>query len=778
MELNPWGESTFRAIRLGLSAFLGIGLGACCPWTTFGWYHLHGLSLSGAIVLALLLHISTNRAAYCARNIPGILCWVSLISGLASHQIPSSLKETRLLGLPIPSAHSKTAKSSYLGADLMLMQVYRQEGPTRFRAVLCKRLVYSTYDSDWIAYPYQKDVLLNLPFHHQSRDHLEKSFPKVGDFLLFETTYLRAIPGPLNPGQTDLRDYYQSQGLKFEINLRQEGTYRIIDKDKLLKTNTLCSDLSYKVKFGRWQSYWTHRMDLSISDSVGCALSKALLLGWRADLSNELQEGFRNSGTVHLLAVSGMHVLLIHQMLLWMMRGLYLIWVAVHRRSGQVRKPPNYLIFLVLSSLVMGYALLTGGAPSAMRAAMVLIWMNWNSILSGNRHASGALILIGIVLVWLEPNSWKDPGFQLSFGAVGGLLWIYAPMWKWTRLEQRSLWIRYPVSLVGMSLVAQVVTAPLCWFHFGQFPNYFLLANLVLVPLASPLLILAIGWTVVGSHSIVGSILAWVGKFLFGITAQCTAIIGSWPSAVTYHWDFKGSDLLITFSILGLLILGMSTGMAKRNSSERIMVFRQLTLFLSISWIFLLVNRNVRWFQERKDTVCIVFGLSAGNCLAVLDGRGLLWSGDMAGLTDRRPLQWKRKHTKLPDHPMASNDSGSTCRLMQWDEEITLIAAMRDTIKLVPLRGEPLRLLHLFGKRTYRLSRKVDFVVLGPQSWIQWSTNQAPSNLILAGGHHPWNRRKMASLCLQQGIGFYDLSPSNLSDSKVFSPYPPPKRIL
>lgn len=62
-----------------------------------------------------------------------------------------------------------------------------------------------------------------------------------------------------------------------------------------------------------------------------------------------------------------------------------------------------------------------------MRAAMVVIWMNLTTALSGNRHASSALVLIAVLLIILEPCSWKDPGFQLSFGAVGGLLWIYTP---------------------------------------------------------------------------------------------------------------------------------------------------------------------------------------------------------------------------------------------------------------------------------------------------------------------------------------------------------------
>ncbi|MBM3936386.1 MAG: ComEC/Rec2 family competence protein [Sphingomonadales bacterium] len=770
MELAPWGESTFRAIRLGASACLGIGLGLWGSWIPIGWNLLHSLSLTIAVVIGMLINGSVHGIAYQVRNLPGILCWISLTTGLGSLQGPALPEASSMFASPAPSG--------LLGSDLLLVQVFRQDSPTRYRAVMYRRMVNSMPDRRWHAYSMGSEILLSLPYSPQPRDAMEKSLPKVGDHLLTEATHLRSIMGPKNPGQGDLRDYYQSQGLGFELNLNQGGAYRILNQDKYRMSSVRWDDQSFKVRFGRWQSHWSHRMDLNISDSVGRALSKALLLGWRVDLSQELQDGFRNSGTVHLLAVSGMHVLFIYKILQWIMRGLYLILVAFQRQSGLVHKPPKWLIFIVLSSLILAYALLTGGAPSAMRAAMVVIWMDWSAMLYGNRNASSALLLIAILLIIIEPFSWKDPGFQLSFGAVGGLLWLYAPLWKLARMDQRALAIRYPASLVGMSLVTQVVTAPLCWFHFGQFPNYFLLANLVLVPLSSPLLILAIVWTLVGSSLFVGKVLAWFGEFLFGIAAQWTSTIGNWPEAVSYHWDFNGSDLALSFTMLGILMMGLHCGTSFRKSHKRRKMFHQLAVILWCGWMLGIAHRNVRWFQEGMTPECVVFGLSSGNCLVVRDGSGLLWSGDRSGLTDRRPVQWIRRKSRLSDHPMAFTDTGPSCRLLQWNMSVTLIAGVKDTFKLRPTRSGPLRLLHAYGNKHFRLNQKVDIIVLGPLTRMQWPKSQSPSHLILTGGHSQEYRRFIASLCLRQGIVFCDLNHSILPDYKVISPYPLPNWSL
>jgi ComEC/Rec2-related protein len=767
-------------MRLGASACLGIILGLWWPALPIEWEQLHGCCLVGAVALRLLLGQSPQQISYPMRHFPGFLCWMSLTAGLASIQRPAPQNSYGMQGNNqaknysaesiAPGSITVFSSGAGLGSDLLLVQIFRQDGPARFRAVVHRRLVNSAAEGSWMAHPAHSEILLSLPISQETTDGHDHGLPRVGDHLLTEAAHRQPVKGPKHPGQADLRDYYQSQGIYHEINLSRIGSYRLIHRDSGSADDLPMRNQSYKVSFGIWQSYWSQRMDLCIKDSVGRALSKALLLGWRVDLSRELQDGFRNSGTVHLLAVSGLHVLFIYQILNGIMRVLYLFTAAIRGRSGRWHEPPKWIIFIVLSSLILAYALLTGGAPSAMRAAMVVVWMNWTRIISGNRHASAALLLTGVLLVILEPMAWKDPGFQLSFGAVGGLLWIYAPLWKMAQMDQSPPGIRYPVSLIGMSLVAQAVTAPLCWYHFGQFPNYFLVANLVLVPLSSPLLITAILWTLTGNVPILGPLITWFGKFLYGITAKSTSLIGSWPAAVSFHWDFRGSDLAFSFALLGTLMMGIHRIATLNKSPARAMRFRHLIVILAIGWIIMIAYRNTRWYLEGKAAQCVAFGIPPRNCLWVQDGYGWLGSGDHKGLTDRRPLQWMRRQCQRPSHPMASVGTDSSCKLLQWKIPITFVAGLEDTFHLAPTRNGPLRLLHLYGNKPYAMTGKVDMIVLGQGARVEWSGTFTPSYLILTGGHTRQYRRFMASLCMQQGVVFCDLSQSTLPDSKLISP--------
>lgn len=764
MIRRGWEQSNYSSIRLGASMCLGVGLGFWRPRVCPEWIFFQGICLLLAVLAGILGSKKNHNIAYRARYLPGILCWWSLTAGLASSQ-----------NSPVSAITSWTSShntSDHLGSDLLIVQVLRQVGPTRFLGLIHRRVVRTTPDPQWIAFPTHLEILLSLPYSEQPKASGTKGFIQIGDHLITDAFHLRKIMGPQHPGQADLRDYYQSQGLYFEVNLRRGGSCRVLNGNKIQQMNLRWADQSFKVKFGRWQHYWTARMDQNITDSVGKALCKALLLGWRVDLSQELQEGFRNSGTVHLLAVSGMHVLIIHQIMQWIMRLMYLSWVKFNIRRDLGHNPPKLLIFIVLSLFILTYALLTGAAPSAMRAAIVLIWMNWTGLIDGTRHATLALLNTGILLIILEPYSWKDPGFQLSFVAVGGLLWIYNPLWKLSRLDQSPLPLQYPVSLMGMSLVAQAVTAPLCWFHFGQFPNYFLVANLVLVPLSTPLLIIAMLWTLTGSASLVGPIIAWIGENLYGIVANCTSVIGKWPGAVSYHWDFQGRDLALCYGIIIILLMGIKQMTAQAKPLRRRNTIRQYVMFLGFAWVLVMAQRNLRWILEDKIPQCVVFGLSTGHCILVRGGQGLLWSGDALGLADRRPLHWARSQSKVPDLPSKNANKGMNCRILQWNNSVTFIAGACDTFALQPKPYRPLIMLQAFGHGAVRITQPVDILVLGPGTRAEWPEYHPPTHLILTGGHTKAYRRSTASRCLRQGIVLEDLSPSNLPDLSVISPQP------
>jgi competence protein ComEC len=300
----------------------------------------------------------------------------------------------------------------------------------------------------------------------------------------------------------------------------------------------------------------------------GCELAAALSLGYRLGLDADDSMGFATAGVIHLLAISGLHVGLVVVLLL----GLWTVgqWAIVAlltrlrlRQAGNL--PPAWLsIGLVRLSHpgwgwlwvmvgLVGYVLLTGAGPSAIRAgwfaalglgARVLwrripLWGLWGMLLGG-------------WLLW-DPAVIFAPGFVLSFGAVAGIMLWYVPVARRWRPRWRAFrWLR---DLLLISAAAQLGALPFSLFFFGQFPTYFLVANVLAIPLALGLLYLGLIWSglnAVGWAAGAGGLVPLMGWLGWGLHAW-VRWINRWPGAVL---EVSALDLQLLWQT-GLLVVGL-----------------------------------------------------------------------------------------------------------------------------------------------------------------------------------------------------------------------------
>ncbi len=201
------------------------------------------------------------------------------------------------------------------------------------------------------------------------------------------------------------------------------------------------------------------------------ALADALLLGRREGLDRELSDRFAQSGLVHLLAISGGHVALIATAL--MLLGSVL-------RFG--RRSVTWSTLL----LVAVYLAVIGAPASAVRSG-IMVGLGLVAVLL--QRPSAALPVVAasaLAILAFQPTAVLDPGFQLSFAGVLGIMLLRGPMLR----HVPSAWKRYPAarwtaeSLV-VSLAAFVATAPVTAYHFGQVAPVSILANLPAIPLTS-----------------------------------------------------------------------------------------------------------------------------------------------------------------------------------------------------------------------------------------------------------------------------------------------------
>lgn len=223
------------------------------------------------------------------------------------------------------------------------------------------------------------------------------------------------------------------------------------------------------------------KIDSAALDKQTAALMKALLTGDKQWLSADTMASFRKSGASHILALSGLHLGVIYGL---MQKALKTI--------GNSRTAYLFRSLLIILSCSF-YSVMTGAGASVTRALLFII-LNEISHLSPGRQKSPLSTLLAAMMLQLffKPQVISTLGFQLSYLAMAGIILIYPKLkeWypqNWPAGSLRTLW-----ESLALSISCQLTTAPLIWYRFSTFPTFFLLTNLVALPLSELFIIISV----------------------------------------------------------------------------------------------------------------------------------------------------------------------------------------------------------------------------------------------------------------------------------------------
>ncbi len=248
-----------------------------------------------------------------------------------------------------------------------------------------------------------------------------------------------------------------------------------------------------------------HRMQDGPLDTHHAGIAEALTLGWRADIDPGTQASFRDAGIAHLLAVSGLHVGLLAGLVCILM-----FWTGRERR-GRIINGSARLIAVWL------FALLTGLAPSTVRAALMFSLFIVADILERRTPRLNLLAASALVTLVCSPMLLFDVGWQLSYAAVAGII-IAKPM---IGAFNNRLW-----QSAAVSMAATMATLPITIAAFHNIHPYFLIANVVIVPLAGLMLALSLLYIVFPVD-----VIAWPLDIIFSAADWLTAMISALPGA-------------------------------------------------------------------------------------------------------------------------------------------------------------------------------------------------------------------------------------------------------
>jgi len=269
-----------------------------------------------------------------------------------------------------------------------------------------------------------------------------------------------------NPGQFDYTTYFLRQGIYYQVFLR-EGEYLPVPIESAGHFNKFLFGLRNKIL----QILQTH-----IRHKEAAGLAEALLIGYRNDLDQSLLTAYANTGVVHVIAISGLHL----GLLFAVMMTLTGLW----NRNGKKK----WVQFILVIPVLWIFSLMAGGSASVIRSACMFTFFGIGQLFEKKSNPLNTLGAAAFVLLAYQPHWILDTGFQLSFAAVASIMVYYE------RIRQ-LFYFRNPVAIkcwemISVTISAQILTTPLILFYFKQFPILFLFTNLVAVPLS--------GWILLG----------------------------------------------------------------------------------------------------------------------------------------------------------------------------------------------------------------------------------------------------------------------------------------
>ena len=283
------------------------------------------------------------------------------------------------------------------------------------------------------------------------------------------------------------------------------------------------------------------RMQAGPLDEHAAGVAEAMTLGWRAAIGQETRTNYRDAGIAHLLAVSGLHIGLLAGMV-----GALCFWIPRDRRGKTLRGT-------VTLAAVWTYCMLTGMAPSSVRAALMFSLMIVSTIGERGTPTINLLALAAIITLTAQPMLLMDVGWQLSYSAVAGIL-LARPL---ITLYANKIW---QASMV--SIAATLATLPVMVGVFHQMQPYFLIANVLIVPLAGIVLAMALVYMALPS-----AVTAWPLERTLEAMGWLTGKVAALPGA---HVELEATAWWVTAALAvaaTAILVGINATMRPRKAS-------------------------------------------------------------------------------------------------------------------------------------------------------------------------------------------------------------------
>lgn len=455
------------------------------------------------------------------------------------------------------------------------------------------------------------------------------------------------------------------------------------------------------------------------------AVGAALILGYSDELDPEIMRAYASSGALHVLSVSGLHVGIMYVVVAWLLSFLDKF------KRGNIVKAILLLAFLAF------YAMITGLSPSVLRASVMFGFIVIAKAFNYHTNIYNTLAVSAMSLLIYDPYLVMQVGFQLSYLAVIGIV-TFQPLLVdlWEPKTKLMSWIW---EITCVSIAAQIATAPLGFLYFHQFPVYFMISNLIVIPVSTGILYVGLVTLLSSFIPVLCDYLTLILKWMIIVLNKSVEITEALPYSILGGIDIS----IIETWMLYFIVVSFFIFITQRNING---LYVSLVALLIIS-----ITQFIETIEQSSQQKFIVYNVAETSAYDVIQGNQNYFYAPSLLINDKDKMLfnvehnwWKNGVNKQLLIPLDTLNSAHGIFYLPFSEK--KIFAINDLYR---------------SETTYTKKIKSDFVILSENTEIQLEQiiNYFNPELIIFDSSNSYKTcRKWALACKKSGVKFYDVA--------------------
>lgn len=403
---------------------------------------------------------------------------------------------------------------------------------------------------------------------------------QYGDIICLSSNFQPIVPNG-NPKEFDYSRYLKIHGVRHQVYVRSDKWQKVGHDSNPFYTGIL-----------KIRQFLDDRLSKSGLAPAELMVAKALILGEKESLDRDTLRTYSSAGAMHVLAVSGLHV------------GIVMLLVSFLLKPIKLLPKGQFLFMVGVLVTIWFYALVTGMSSSVLRASVMFSFVLIGKEIERENSVYQSILVSAFLLILVEPLVIFQVGFQLSYLAVFGIVYLQPKIYNLLYIKNYlgdKIW-----QISSVSIAAQFATFPLGLYYFHQFPNFFMLSNLIVIPLAFAILLVGLLYLILAWVPFLNEVIFFVLDLLISFLNKGVKWVESLPYSI--YWGVSIEWFEVCWLYLILISGSASFVLRKTNLFVATLVSVLILLGYNIGENYMLSGtKQLVIYNVNKDVAIDVF---------------------------------------------------------------------------------------------------------------------------------------------------------------------------